>query len=88
VACGDRIDASRTSAEGSVSKQPLAWLASRTDRILTVLLGLLIVAVVLPDRSPPPVVLIALTALVAAALKQFALTSVALANAESRSRER
>ncbi|URD60569.1 hypothetical protein M8312_12395 [Sphingomonas sp. KRR8] len=51
------------------------------------LLGLLIVSVVVPNRGPPPMVLVALMGLVAAALKQFGSTSVAWAEAERRSRE-
>lgn len=68
-------------------KRPLAWLARRTDGMLMMLLGLLIVSVVVPDRSPPPMVLVALMGLIAAALKQFGSTSVAWAEAERRSRE-
>lgn len=71
----------------AVPKRPLAWLARRTDGMLMMLLGLLIVSVVVPDRSPPPMVLVALMGLIAAALKQFGSTSVAWAEAERRSRE-
>ena len=65
------------------SSRPLSWLASRTDRILMVLLALLMVAVIFPDRSPPASVLIALTALVAAGLRSFAATSAKVAPVET-----
>jgi len=87
LALETKRDASCTSGKAFLAKPSLAWLASRTDRIMTMLLGLLIVAVVVPNRSLPPVVLIALTVLLAAAFKQFGSASVALAKAETRTPE-